>query len=736
MSIPQHQILLPVLNLPLKASDITLLIILAVAAAGYLINQSLKKTSNPTGIVPFGSRKNAEAGHTRNIVEKMKTADKNCVVFFGSQSGVAEDLAARVAKEGHSRFGLKTMVGNLEDYDYENLDEFSPDHVAIFVMATFGEGEPTDNAQDFYNFITDENVGFSQGGTASDNPLCNMQYVIFGLGNSTYEHFSAVSGKIDGTLESLGAQRLANTGRGDDGERTTEEDFLAWKEPMWASLVIVMNLEERESVYEPVFNVTERSDLTPQSEKVFLGEPNMIQLKGEMKGPFSSHNPFVAPIIDSQEIFREKDRNCMHIEISLAGSGLSYETGDHVSICPVNSGAETDRFLSVFGLLSKRDAVIDVKGIERTAKVSFPLPTTYDTVVRYRLEICAPVSRQFVHTLATFAPNEAAKAEMIKLGTDKDYFHYKVTGRHLNLAQTLEAVGGRNVWSTVPFSILIEGLLALQPRHYSISSSSLVHKDSLTITTKVESIQLGEPGLAFKGVTTNYLLALQQEQNGISSPDSFALTYATHGPRNSYDGTRVPLYIRPSTFRLPKDPTTPVIMVGPGTGVAPFRGFIQERAALARNGEKVGKTILFYGCRKQNEDFIYEADWKVKPTHPSIHHLQPHSQLPQNPHTDAQNQDAQAALGPNFTIITAFSRAGTKKHYVQDNLAAHAQEINGLLERDRAHFYCCGDASMAKDVMLLLEKLIAEQRGISASAAEDVVKGMRAENVYQEDAWS
>lgn len=617
MSIPQHQILVPLFNLPLKTTDLVLLLILVVGAAGYLLNQVLAKASKPPTAIPFGSRKAAGEGSTRNIVEKMKSANKNCVVFFGSQSGVAEDLAARVAKEGHSRFGLKTMVGNLEDYDYENLDEFSPDHVAIFVMATFGEGEPTDNAQDFYNFITDESVGFSQGGTASDNPLCNMSYVIFGLGNSTYEHFSAVSGKIDGVLTQLGAQKLAATGRGDDGERSTEEDFLAWKEPMWAALAKQMHLTERESVYEPVFNIIEKPDQTAQSPTVFLGEPNMIRLKGNMQGPYSATNPFVAPVIDSQEIFNSTDRNCMHVELSLAGSGLSYETGDHVSICPINAGIEVDRFLSVFGLLSNRDAVIDVKGIERTAKVAFPTPTTYDAIVRYRLEICAPVSRQFIHTIAGFAPSEAAKAEMIKLGTDKEYFHYKVTGRHLNLAQTLEAVGGRSSWANVPFSMLIEGLLSLQPRHYSISSSSLVHKDTLTITTKVESIQLGEPGLMFRGVATNYLLALQQEQNRViynkskSVSDSFCLSYQTHGPRDSYDGIRVPLYIRPSTFRLPKDSMVPVIMVGPGTGVAPFRGFVQERAALAERGERVGKTVLFNGCRTEDEDFIYKRDWEV-----------------------------------------------------------------------------------------------------------------------------
>ena len=132
---------------------------------------------------------------------------------------------------------------------------------------------------------------------------------------------------------------------------------------MWTAQAKTMNFTERESVYEPVCNVMEKRNLSAQSPSVYLGEPNSLRLKGEMKAPFSSHNPSFAPIIDSQEIFNVPDRNCIHVEISLAGSGLSYETGDHVSICPVDSGAEVDRFLSVFGLLSKRDTVIDVKGV-------------------------------------------------------------------------------------------------------------------------------------------------------------------------------------------------------------------------------------------------------------------------------------------------------------------------------------------------------------------------------------
>jgi NADPH-ferrihemoprotein reductase len=87
--------------------------------------------------------------------------------------------------------------------------------------------------------------------------------------------------------------------------------------------------------------------------------------------------------------------------------------------------------------------------------------------------------------------------------------------------------------------------------------------------------------------------------------------YETSGPRNKYDGYRVPLHIRPSNFKLAVDPSKPIIMVGPGTGVAPFHGFLQERAAQATAGLTVGKPVLFYGCRTRGEHFIYADDWEV-----------------------------------------------------------------------------------------------------------------------------
>ncbi|KAL1652152.1 hypothetical protein SLS58_000277 [Diplodia intermedia] len=692
----------------LDTLDIVVLAVILVGTVAYFTKGTYWAKPTDPYANSLAHANGAKAGKSRNVIEKMDETGKNCVVFYGSQTGTAEDYASRLAKEGASRFGLKTMVADLEDYDFENLDVFPEDKVAIFVLATYGEGEPTDNAVEFYEFITGEDTTFSEDAAAADQPLKNLKYVAFGLGNNTYEHYNSMVRNVDKALQKLGASRIGAAGEGDDGAGTMEEDFLAWKDPMWAALTEAMQLEEREAVYEPVFDVEERLDMNAEDDTVYLGEPNKNHLEGQSKGPYNAHNPYIAPISESRELFTPGDRNCLHLEVDISGSNLSYTTGDHVAVWPTNAGKEVDRFLRILGLAEKRDTVINVKGIDPTAKVPFPAPTTYDAVVRYHMEICAPVSRQFVSSLAQFAPNDTIKAEMAKVGGDKDYFYEKVSSLNLNIAQLLELQSNGEQWSKVPFSIMIEGLHKIQPRYYSISSSSLVQKDKISITAVVESIEKPGAPHVVKGVTTNYLLALKQKQHGVAEPDPHGLNYALTGPRNKYDGIHVPVHVRHSNFKLPTDPSKPIIMVGPGTGAAPFRGFIQERAAQARAGENVGKTVLFFGCRRRDEDFLYKEEW----------------------------EQYQKDLGDKFEMHTAFSREGPNKVYVQHKIEENAEIVDQLLQQ-KAYFYVCGDAAnMARAVNDLLGQIISKQRGLPESKGEEIVKSMRASNQYQEDVWS
>ncbi|KAI1507733.1 NADPH--cytochrome P450 reductase [Pyrenophora tritici-repentis] len=693
----------------LDTLDILVLAALLVGTVAYFTKGTYwGVTADPYGSSLSVANGAAKAGKSRNIIEKMEETDKNCVVFYGSQTGTAEDYASRISKEGSSRFGLKTMVADLEEYDFDNLDTFPEDKLAVFVLATYGEGEPTDNAVEFYEFLGSEDVSFSEGGSIDDKPLSKLNYVAFGLGNNTYEHYNSMVRNVDKYLTRLGATRLGAAGEGDDGAGTMEEDFLAWKEPMWAAVAEKMGLEEREASYEPVFDVREKPELSAEDDTVYLGEPNKNHLEGNQKGPFNANNPFIAPIVESAELFNAPNRNCLHMEISIAGSNLSYTTGDHIAIWPNNAGKEVDRLFKVLGKEDKRHTVIAVRGFDPTAKVPFPSPTTYDAAVRFHIEINAAVSRQLVSVMAQFAPNDDIKAELVKLGSDKDYFKEQVTDRNLNLGQLLEIVGKGVTWDKIPFSFLFETMVKIQPRYYSISSSSLVQKDKISITAVVESIEKPGAPYALKGVTTNYLLALKQKQHGDPNPDPHGLDYAITGPRNKYDGIHVPVHVRHSNFKLPSDPSKPIIMVGPGTGVAPFRAFVQERAAQTKAGQTVGKTILFFGCRKQSEDFMYAKEWE-------------------------QYKDI---MGDNFEMHTAFSRDGPNKVYVQHKLEEAGEEVNRLLEQ-KAYFYVCGDAAhMAREVNVLLGKIISKYRNVPETKGEEIVKAMRASNQYQEDVWS
>jgi NADPH-ferrihemoprotein reductase len=696
--------------------DIIVLAAILIATFAYFTKGNLwgiEKEKYPGDGQGIGFGSTTTGGSDRDIIKKLEDNGKDVIVFYGSQTGTAEDYASRLAKEAQSRFGLKSMTADVDDYDFENLDEFPSDKVVGFVMATYGEGEPTDNAVNFYEFVSADDVAFSKEESVDDLPLRNVNYVIFGLGNNTYEHFNAIGRGLDKILQKLGATRIGGYGEGDDGDGTMEEDYLSWKDDMFGEWQRSRGLEEQEAVYEPSLKVVELEDVTAEDETVFLGEVNKHHLTSVPQGPFNATNPHLATVVDARELFNSEERNCVHLELDIGTSGIRYTTGDHLAFWSQNSNEEVIRFLSVFGLQDKAHGVIDVKTLDPTAKVPFPVPTTYDTVVRYYLEINGAVSRQLLSSIAPFAPSEEAKTEALRVGSDKQLFAEQVTKYFFNTARLLTKISNGAVWDKVPFSFLIESLQHLQPRYYSISSSSLVNRQLVSITAVVESIKPENADHVLKGVATNYILDLFRSLAGTSGPRFYNIT----GPRGKFlsEGvTRVPVHVRHSNFKLPSNPQKPIIMVGPGTGIAPFRGFIHERAAQASNGVPVGKAVLFFGCRREEEDYLYSEEW----------------------HKYNQPSEEPPFTENNFLkVFTAFSRAGPEKVYVQHKLEENAAYIDGLL-RNGAFFYVCGDATrMARDVQATLARIISTQRSISLDKAEETVKNMKTQNVYQEDVW-
>ena len=462
-------------------------------------------------------------------------------------------------------------------YDFENLDQVPEDSLVVFCVATYGEGEPTDNAVPMMDFLKEDEPAFSNGGK-----LDNLNYVIFALGNSTYEQYCEVGKVIDARLSKFGATRVGALGEGDD-DKSMEEDYLAWKDGMWDAVQTKMGWEEGAGGDSADFEVTEVGPEQDQS-KVFLGELSQRALNGT-RGIFDAKNPYVAPLLSSRELFDDGDRNCIFAEFDIKDSGIRYQTGDHVGVWPLNPEGEVERFLRILGLTEKRDQVLDVKSLDPAlAKVPFPVPTTYETVFRNYLDICSVASRQNVGSFAKFAPSPAAQSMLERLGADKEYYHEVVDARCLKLAEVLILAAGDSLsadptsasytrWN-VPFDRIISGIPRLQPRYYSISSSPKLFPNSIHVTAVVLKYKPHEDSNHVFGVGTNYLLNLKTSAAGTKGQrEQDAPQYLLEGPRGKYrkdDRFAAPIHVRRSNFRLPTSPKIPIVMIGPGTVSLPF----------------------------------------------------------------------------------------------------------------------------------------------------------------------
>ncbi|KAJ2779374.1 hypothetical protein H4R18_004042, partial [Coemansia javaensis] len=731
---------------------------------------------------PGGAAAPASKGYDpeRDFVVKMRTAAKNVVILYGSQTGTAEDFAKRLAKDIQSP-AVRPLTLDPEMYDWQCLSSLSGDELVIFVLATAGEGEPTDNMEAWFKALASDPESPDDSEVPEfrqpedrppldeDMPLQDVSYAVFGLGNNTYEQFNHHARVIDRRMLALGATRIGERGEGDD-DADIEEDFARWKE---ATLPLIREhlgsstpLDSGdESPPEPTWRVVE-----VDADCVWAGGEFS---EGSVPAHDSRH-PFCAPVTAAYELTPAADRHLLHIEVDLAGSGMRHDAGDHIGVYPTNADEEVDLILAALDLLDKADRPIAVEATDPLApqRSLFPVATTtYRAAFRHYLEITTPVPRAQIKSLVLpFARSEAARAFLRPLAEDKDAHAATVVAgcmtpaRLINAVREAERSAGPLPAGDEPFVLPVEAAVELCPRLqarlYSISSSGRVRPERPTITAVVlqydartDQAARAELGARRCGVATNYLLGALRYLRGdpvvdlarTSQPrqgcllsagaagapardgkdhvlQSFTLQPAPGSDMHHQRALTMPVFIRKSAFRLPADSATPIIMVGPGTGLAPMRAFIQERAQAAheRPDAPMGTTLLFFGARTEARDYMYRDELA------------------------ALFADIQAAA-PESQIITAFSRDQPQKVYVQHRMAEHAALIYRTLlcgqDRlggpPRAHVYVCGDAkSMAKDVSRALVALIAEREGVPEDTAARWVSEMRRLSRYQEDVWS
>lgn len=384
-------------------------------------------------------------------------------------------------------------------------------------------------------------------------------------------------------------------------------------------------------------------------------------MSSEVASGFSRKNPFPAVHAVNRRLSgAESEKETRHHEISLLGSGLVYEVGDSLGVFPSNDPALVGEILELLGFGGEESVTVadgSVKGLGE--------------VLLTDLAITAP-SKEFLAALVAKAGD--AVAELAGLTGDparkKDLESY-LWGREM--IDFLSENRGLS-WTPEEF---VKSLRKLQPRLYSIASSQKAVGESVHLT--IATVRYESRGRGRKGVASTFLA----DRSG--------------------GGVPVPVFVHTAKhFRLPEDPATPVIMVGPGTGVAPFRAFLQERRAVGA----VGKNWLFFGEQRRSSDFLYEEE---------LH-----------------GWEREGVLN---RLDLAFSRDQAEKVYVQHRMRERSRELYAWLE-EGAHFFVCGDgARMAKDVDLELQAVVSRESGCSSEDAASYVENLKKTKRYKKDVY-
>lgn len=540
------------------------------------------------------------------------------LVLWASQTGNCESLAATCAE----RLGNAGQRTRVQAMDSANLEQLRSAAGVLLVTSTFGDGDPPDNANDFWQTL----LG------AEPQTLSDSRFGVLALGDSNYQQFCGFGRKLDERLAALGGERIQPRL---ECEPDYQELAEQWLTELCAKLAVMAGVTAPEPTNAPA---------APASAPAVDSNA------------YTRAHPLRTTLLSNRLLNGEgAEKETRHLAFDLSGHDFPYQAGDALGVWPINAPDLVNELLSTIGL----DGDIQVE-------LNNQPPMTLRTALSDHLEI-ARISPDLLRRVAehTDSPQLRTLLEEDNHAALQDW----LWGRQLptllrEFPMTLEA----DQW--------VQLLKPLQPRLYSISSSPNLTPNEVHLT--VATVRYQHQDQARGGVCSTFL-----------------------ADRAEHQGVRIYLQ-RSAHFRPPKNPDTPLIMIGPGTGIAPFRAFLQERQALGGNG----KNWLFFGEQRARTDFYYRdelRDWQRS--------------------------------GLLQRLDTAFSRDQSEKIYVQQRMLEEGAELWKWLEQG-AHVCVCGDASrMAKDVDAALKKIVQMHGKMSSGAATLYVSDMSKERRYLRDVY-
>jgi cytochrome P450/NADPH-cytochrome P450 reductase len=560
-------------------------------------------------------------------------------VLYGSNAGTAEAFAQRIANDARLR-GYQPSVATLDS----SAGHLPTDGMVVVVTSSY-EGLPPDNARKFVPWV--------QGLT--DNALQGVRFAVFGCGNRDWARtYQAVPKEIDENLARAGAQRLVPRGEA-NARGDFFGDFEEWYQGFWT----------------PVATEFGQSSAEPQSRPLLE-----VAFTGAVRDPMLRQNDLQqGSVVANRELVNldgPNARSKRHVEIALP-EGMTYRCGDYLAVLPLNPADVVDRALARFGLSYDTTTVITIGDGGRTF-LPIDTPVTAGELLSSYVELAQPATRTQIQQLADATVCPPDKEALNNYATDVDAYTAQVLTKRLSILDLLERYPG----CQLAFASFLQLLGPLTPRQYSISSSPRWNHDHVTLTIAV----LRAPALSGTGVY-----------------EGAASTYLAH----ARPGTKVAVTVRPSNvaFHPPESLDTPLVMVCAGSGLAPFRGFLQDRALQAEEqGVRPAPALLFFGCDRPDVDYLYRdelAAW----TEQGI-----------------------------VDVRTAFSAAPVDgATYVQDRLWADRHDV-AKLTRDRgATFYVCGDGQhMAPAVWDTCVHMYREGSGADETTAEAWLTQMQREH--------